>query len=99
MPDVSDVTQGLTSDGLKRRLHTLAQDARACQRHGQYARAEELYAEALALAETSLDKDGLELAGLYNDAGVLYKYSHELSARSIHTPFHEKGITNGVAAA
>jgi tetratricopeptide (TPR) repeat protein len=55
-------------------LQVLARRGRECRERGQYLEAEALYEQTLVVAETCLEKNDLELANLFNDAAVLYKY-------------------------
>src|SRR5262245_41351878 len=48
--------------------------ADTCRSRGRYAEAERLFLQALALAETVLGRDDLEVSTILNNLGVLYKY-------------------------
>src|SRR5207249_6098911 len=65
----------LTSMDLKTKIWSLARKGEICRERGEYREAEALYGQALALAEESFQNGDLELAELFNNAAVLYKYT------------------------
>lgn len=71
MSTAGETTQ---ADQIKQ-VYTLCQRAARLRRQGQYGQAEELFKQALALAEAVFAPDALELAALLNNHAVLYKYS------------------------
>jgi len=60
---------------LKTKIWSLARKGEIRRERGEYREAEALYGQALGLAEESLQNGDLELAELFNNAAVLYKYT------------------------
>lgn len=56
-------------------VDSLSQAAEGCRMKGQYQQAEPLYRQALALAEHFFGSNHLEVAGILNNLGVLFKYT------------------------
>src|SRR5262245_35886745 len=64
----------------KKKVYALCHRADRLRVQGQYGPSEELFKQALALAETVFAPDAPELVGLLNNHAVLYKYSGQFDA-------------------